>query len=144
MAVSHAITPGPQLKTRVLATIFAEDSIDLDNLPPTNKYSNYKSWLKAVEHLLPIEPLEDFFAHVLHQNGHIAQTLVVTKLNVPEETHDIVAESFFILKGTCTCTVGKNVFTLNAGDHLEIPLHTNHDIRIDSPYVVAILQHRFD
>jgi mannose-6-phosphate isomerase-like protein (cupin superfamily) len=144
LARSQAIAPRPQLKNKILAALgSADDAIDLDDLPPTSKYSNYESWLKAVEHLVPPEPFEDFFAHPLQQNEKIAQTLVITKLNVPEEIHEVISESFFILKGTCTCTVGKQVFTLNAGDHLEIPLHTSHDIRIDSPYVVAILQHQF-
>lgn len=144
LAKSQAITPSPQLQNRIMAALgIAEDKIDLDNLPPTSKYSNYESWLKAVEHLIPAEPFDDFFAHPLQQNEQIAQTLVITKLNVPEEVHEEVAESFFILKGTCTCTVGKEVFTLNAGDYLAIPLHTSHDIRIDSPYVIAILQHQF-
>lgn len=143
LAKSHAIKPQPQLKDRILAAVFAEHTIDLKNLPPTSKYSNYESWLKAVEHLIPAEPFEDFFAHLLLQNDKIAQTLIITKLNVPEEVHEVVAESFFILKGTCACTVGEEVFTLTAGGYLEIPLYTSHDIKIISEYVVAILQHQF-
>lgn len=141
LALSQAVVPRARLKNIILAAI--EDHIDLDNLPPTSKYSNYESWLKAVEHLIPAEPFDDFFAQVLQQNERIAQTLVVTKLNVPEEVHEVISESFFILQGTCTCTVGDESYTLNAGDHLNIPLHTNHDIRIDSLYVIAILQHQF-
>jgi len=144
LAQSAAITPNANLKNKILAKLdFAGDTIDLDHLPPTTAYSNYKSWLAAVEHLIPAEPFDDFFAHPLQQTDRIAQTLVITRLNVPEELHEVVSESFFILKGTCTCTVGKDSFTLNAGDYLDIPLYTNHDIRIDSPYVVAILQHQF-
>lgn len=144
LAKTHAVTPSPQLKGRIMAALgIAEEVLDLNHLPPTSNYSNYESWLKAVEHLIPATPFDDFFARVLQQNELMAQTLVITKLNVPDEVHDVVAESFFILEGTCTCTVGQEVFTLNAGDYLAIPLHTNHDIRIDSPYVIAILQHQF-
>ena len=144
LAKSHAIIPSAKLKGRIMAALgIAEEELHLDHLPPTSKYSNYENWLKTVEHLIPAEPFDDFFAHVLQQNEQMAQTLVITKLNVPDEVHDVVAESFFILKGTCTCTVGSEIFTLNAGDYLAIPLHTNHDIRIDSPYVIAILQHQF-
>ncbi|RYU89604.1 cupin domain-containing protein [Mucilaginibacter terrigena] len=144
LADSHSIIPRPELKSRIMAALdFSDDSIDLNNLPLTSKYSNYENWLKAVEHLIPAEPFDDFFTHVLKQDEKIAQTLVITKLDVPAEVHEVISESFFILKGTCTCTVGKEIFTLNAGDYLDIPLHTNHDIRIDSPYVVAILQHQF-
>lgn len=67
--------------------------------------------------------------------------LVITKADVPEETHDDRRESFFIMKGTCICVVDGIQYELNPGDFLEIPLHTNHDIKIVTPYVVAILQH---
>jgi len=145
LAKRQAIEPGPGLRQKLLHTLgFADDEqLDINNLPPTGKYSSYTSWLKAVEHLVPAEPFEDFFAHLLRQDEHIAQTLVITRLDVPPEIHGDVAESFFILKGRCTCTIGDQVITLNAGDHLDIPLHVNHDIKIESPYVIAILQHQF-
>lgn len=145
VAQHQAVTPDAKLKNQVLGAVgfFSDEKIDLANLPPTGKYSNYSNWFTAVEHLLPAQPFEDFFMHTLRQDEHIAQMLVVTKLDVPEETHEDVGESFFILKGQCACTVGNEVFTLNAGDHLEIPLHINHDIKILSPYVIAILQRRF-
>jgi mannose-6-phosphate isomerase-like protein (cupin superfamily) len=145
LAQSHAIAPDAALKNRVLAALnfFDDEIIDLDNLPPTDKYSNYTAWFNAIEHLLPAEPFEDFFIHELQRDEQIAQMLVVTKLDVQEEIHEAVGESFFILKGQCACRVGDEVFTLNAGDHLEIPLHVSHDIKILSPYVIAILQHQF-
>lgn len=145
LAQSHAVAPAAGLRNRVLGALgFSdEEKISLDNLPPTSKYSDYNAWLSAVEHLLPAEPFDDFFMQVLQQDEHIAQMLVVTKLDVPEEVHEEVGESFFILKGQCACTVGDEVITLNAGDYLQIPLHVKHDIKILSPYVIAILQHQF-
>ena len=143
-AISQAIIPSDGLKSRIISALdFAAEDLDIKNLPPTSQYSNYTQWLNAVEHLIPDEPFEDFFAELLKQDEHIAQTLVITRLDVPEELHEATAESFFILKGQCACTVGKEVFMLNAGDYLDIPLHVNHDIKILSPYVIAILQHQF-
>jgi mannose-6-phosphate isomerase-like protein (cupin superfamily) len=145
MAKSHAITPAPHLKQSIWRALgfLSEGKLDIGNLPPTDKNSSDTAWLNTVAHLLPAEPYEDFFSALLRQDAHIAQTLVVTRMNVPEEIHEEVAESFFILHGQCACTVGGDVFILNAGDHLEIPLHINHDIKILSPYVIAILQHQF-
>jgi len=145
LAKSQAIAPDPKLKDRIFAALNFHDEqpLDINNLPPTSKYANHTQWLKAVEHLIPTEPFEDFFAAILQQTDHIAQTLVITRLNVPEEIHTDVKESFFILKGQCACTVGNEVFTLNAGDYLDIPLHVNHDIKILSPYVIGVLQHQF-
>lgn len=144
LAQSQAIAPKPRLKNKILRALnFAPEPIDLDNLPAADAYADHEAWLKAVEHLVPAQPFDDFFSQLLQQNERLAQTLVVTKIDVPEEVHDVIAESFFILKGTCTCTVGDKKITLNAGDYLNIPLHTTHDIHIESSYVIAILQHIF-
>ncbi len=141
IAASGSVIPNERLKQRILNTLGFADEITLNNLPVVDAYADHKSWYKAIEHLIPAEPFEDFFMEVLRHDDQAAQMLVVTKLNVPEETHDDRVESFFILKGQCVCTVGENTYTLNAGDFLEIPLYVEHDINITSPYVVAILQH---
>ena len=145
LAKRQAIDPDPRLRGRLMNILgFAGDEqLDINNLPPTGKNSDHISWLNAVEHLLPSEPFEDFFMHVLQQNEQIAQMLVVTRLNVEPEVHGDIAESFFILEGCCTCTIGDKNVTLNAGDHLDIPLYVTHDVKIESPYVIAILQHQF-
>ncbi len=116
LAQSHAIAPDDGLKNRILGALefFNDEKISLDNLPATGEYSNYINWLNAVEHLIPAEPFEGLFMKELQHNEHIAQMLVVSKVDVPEEIHETVRESFFILKGKCACTVGNDVFTLNA------------------------------
>ncbi len=140
MAIVQSVIPDDRLKQKILNTLGFADTIDLNNLPVVDAYADHNSWFKAVEHLIPAEPFEDFFMDVLRQDDKAAQMLVVTKLHVPDETHDDFIESFFILKGQCVCTVGTNKFTLNAGDFLEVPLNTPHDINITSPHVIAILQ----
>ncbi|MGY3214211.1 cupin domain-containing protein [Mucilaginibacter sp. HD30] len=145
MAIEKAKDPPPPLKDKIFARLgFAGNQVlDINNLPPTDAYSNYLSWLQAVEHLLPTEPFEGLNIQVLQQNDKIAQMLVVAKVDVPDESHNNYAESFFILQGQCQCTIdGKEVF-LNAGDFLEIPLHAEHDIKMLTPTVTAILQYRF-
>jgi mannose-6-phosphate isomerase-like protein (cupin superfamily) len=145
MAAEKATPPPTQLKEKILGRLgfVGNEVLDINNLPPTDAYSNYLSWLQAVEHLLPTEPFEDLNIQVLQQTDKLAQMLVVAKVNVPDESHDNYAESFFILDGKCACTIdGKEVF-LNAGDFLEIPLHVEHDVKMLTPTVTAILQYRF-
>jgi quercetin dioxygenase-like cupin family protein len=141
MAHSRAVTPDEQLKQRILNTLGFADEITLNNLPLVDAYADQNSWYNAIEHLIPTEPFEDFFMEVLRHDDKVVQMLVITKLNVPEETHDDRIESFFILKGQCVCTVSDDTYTLNAGDFLQIPVYVEHDITITSPYVVAIVQH---
>jgi mannose-6-phosphate isomerase-like protein (cupin superfamily) len=146
MAANRAITPSDDLKQKILNSLdFSDEAIqfDLTHLPVANSHSNHKSWLKLLEHLIPSEPAGDFSSRLLRQNEGFDQMLVVTKCDVPAETHGDVIESFFILKGECQCSVGDNLLLLGPGDFLEIPLHQQHDVKLLSPYVVAILQHQY-
>jgi len=146
LAALNAIMPVASLKPQIFKALGFQDDgakLDLNNLPATNKYSNHYHWLNTLAHLIPEIPAEDFLAEVLRHDEQIAQLLVITKNDVPEETHGDLIESFFILKGKCECTVGDHLYKLSPGDFLEIPLHVEHDIKIVSPYVVGILQHRF-
>ncbi|MEO6151047.1 MAG: cupin domain-containing protein [Mucilaginibacter sp.] len=144
-AVLHAIPPSDLLRLKVLKELGFDETLpalDLNNLPVTNSRANHLQWLEALKHLIPEDPAEDVFAAPLTNTPQLAQTLVVTKCDVPEETHGDLIESFFILKGECICEVGNELHHLHAGSFLEIPLHTTHTIKIVSPYVVGILQHR--
>ena len=141
IADSLSVVPDKRLKDQILNQLGFKSTLDLEDLPVVDAYANYSDWLTAVEHLIPAEPFEPFFAEVLRHDEKVAQTLVITNMDVPEETHEDRIESFFILKGECVCTVGDAVFTLKAGDFLEVPLYVEHDIKIQSPYVIAILQH---
>jgi mannose-6-phosphate isomerase-like protein (cupin superfamily) len=145
MAAEKALTPPLQLKEKVLARLgfVGNEVLDINNLPPTDAYSNYLNWLQAVEHLLPTEPFEGLNIQVLQQTDKLTQMLVVAKVDVPDESHDNYAESFFILDGKCSCTIDGNEVFLNAGDFLEIPLYAEHDVKMLTPTVTAILQYRF-
>ncbi|TFF38540.1 cupin domain-containing protein [Mucilaginibacter psychrotolerans] len=138
----RAVEAPLNLKEKVLARIgFAGEELQLDNLPPTSRHSNYLSWLKAMEPLLPNEPVESMFLKEIRRDERYVQSLVVTKVNVPEEVHESYAESFFILEGRCACTIDGQVFEIAAGDYLPIPLHVPHDVRLLTPQVTAILQY---
>jgi mannose-6-phosphate isomerase-like protein (cupin superfamily) len=141
----HAVEPGSHIKQQVMGALgFAapQPPLDMQHLPLTNAQANHLQWLDALKHLIPAEPAGDFFAVPLQNTAQLAQTLVITKSDVPEETHGDLIESFFILKGECICTVGSETHHLHPGSFLEIPLYTTHDIQIVSPYVVGVLQHR--
>lgn len=139
----NAISPPPALKQKVLGSLgFEGDQLQLGQLPPTNRHSNYLSWLKVISPLLPASPVESIFMQEIRRDEQIIQSLVVSKVNVPEETHEEYAESFFILKGRCACTIGGKVFELSAGDYLDIPLHVPHDVRLLSTEVTAIVQYQ--
>jgi mannose-6-phosphate isomerase-like protein (cupin superfamily) len=142
-AALQATEPRAELKNRILSALsFSDSPLNINNLPVITQRSNADDWLKVIEHLIPAEPHEDFICDMIRQDANVVQMFVVTRNDVPEEIHTDMIEGFYILQGQCRCKVGNNIYTLDPGDFLEIPLHTEHDIKILSSRVVAILQHR--
>src|SRR4051812_36310112 len=88
IADNQSVVPDERLKQKILNTLGFANIIDLNNLPVVDAYADHNSWFKAVEHLIPAEPFDDFFMEMLRHDEKADQMLVVTKINVPEETHD--------------------------------------------------------
>lgn len=105
-----------------------------------NKNSDAALWRKSIEHLLPKEQ-EPFFITSLRDDEVGELFLIKSFVDVENEVHENEVESFMVLEGTCTCYIGNKKYDLIAGDFIEIPLYTDHDIKItsDGP-VIAIMQ----
>jgi mannose-6-phosphate isomerase-like protein (cupin superfamily) len=141
LAAIAGVTPTIDHKKKLLDSLgFGNKRLDLNQLPVINEDTDYLDWLDALAHLLPAQPKDSIIFHPLTSTPELSQTLVFTRMSIPDETHEDLIESFFILEGNCTCIVGGQAYHLSPGDFLEIPLHVHHDIVLTSPYVRAILQ----
>ena len=129
----HHHKPGP---------VFKKSILNIQNLPEISAASDAASWLKCVEHLIPNSIEDDFSCHVLREDEHMSQMLIISRIDIPNESHQLISESFLILKGSCRCTIGNTDIELAKGDFVEIPLNVQHNIQLLSPYVVAVLQHK--
>jgi len=124
-----------------LENINKEKAGDLNDLPLLNKYSDHNNWKRIVRPLMPANiPDERVMLPLRNENG-VMQVLIISKTDVGEETHEHERESFLVLEGECECHIGDETWRLGPGGFLEIPLHKNHNIKVLSPYVVAVLQH---
>lgn len=142
MAMQTVITPPAHIKQSLLNRLGFKQPVplNLQHLPVIDAQSYYGDWLSALAHLIPKNPADIIVFQQLTQTPQLNQSLVYTRMNIPEETHDDLIESFFILEGSCKCMVDGQEYILNPGDFLEIPLYVNHDITLLTPHVVAILQ----
>lgn len=124
----------------LLANVNRERTIRMDCLPLINRFSDPIAWLEFAKPLIP-EPLaDDRFIQVLRKSDTVVQMLLKSKTDFVNEVHTSERESFIILEGECECTVGNTIFQLGPGGFTEIPLFTDHDVRILTPHVTAILQ----
>ncbi|MBS1595255.1 MAG: cupin domain-containing protein [Bacteroidetes bacterium] len=137
-------TPAPSLRDKTWALIdnvHREKNMDMSNLPLLNKYTDCTAWDKVAKQLLP-KKLDKTrpYMKVLTANERVTQILIATSDDFPEEEHDDLLESFIILEGECECHIGGQTVRVKAGGYLEIPLHTDHDVRIVSDGIIGILQ----
>ena len=124
-----------------LENINKEKAGDLNDLPLINKYSNHNNWRRIVKSLMP-SPIPDKRVMLPLRNANgVMQVLVISKTDVDDEVHEREQESFLVLEGECECRIGDETWRLGPCGFLEIPLHKNHNVRVLSPYVVAVLQH---
>ena len=142
-AMANGVVPAMHLKETIWATLDnlnKEKTIDLNNLPLINSYTNTEKWMGLVKPFIPNNFTEERVTHVLQDTANVFQMFVISKTDFENETHTDLLESFIILEGECECIVGDDVFRVSAGGYAAIPLHTPHTVRIISPYVIAIMQ----
>jgi len=141
-----AVEPPNNLKHNILAAIGRDQEsaeLNINDLPVLSRSASPLPWLKAFAHLIPEEPTQDFTVNVIRDDAIVQQMLITANTGVAEEEHSEFYEGLFILKGRCECMIGDELFTLGAGDFIEIPLHTKHDVKLLTPFVTAVLQYRF-
>jgi mannose-6-phosphate isomerase-like protein (cupin superfamily) len=142
-AETQAVTPRPALKQDIMAllgNLQKETTFTEGNLPLLNQFSDSRQWLDYIRPMTPAAFSGETVMLPLREDDTVIQMAVWTDINIPDEEHDDLQESFIILEGECECFVGDKVYRLKAGDYLEIPLHEHHDVKLLSAKVVAILQ----
>ena len=139
-----AISPVAAMQETIwgkLDNINREKTGDIRELPVINKYSDYNNWKRIVVPFMPAEMDRDRIVKTIREEGGVTQMLIISKTDVEEEVHVNEQESFIILEGECECHIGNDIYRLGPGGFIEIPLYTSHNVRVLSPYVVAVLQH---
>jgi mannose-6-phosphate isomerase-like protein (cupin superfamily) len=142
-AQKHAIIPPPHVEITIstlIDNLEKEARMDAENLPLINKFSNHEAWKKLIPKSIPTTIWDDRYCKVLTRTSKVIQMLLISTTDFEDEIHDNLHESFLILEGHCECTVENETLQMKAGDYMEIPLYAHHDVKIQSPYVVAILQ----
>jgi mannose-6-phosphate isomerase-like protein (cupin superfamily) len=138
------ITPDTKLKNRILNRLNAlgePPAFDLNNLPLINAYSDAEQWQRTVASIQPTREFRNLYVHPLRSGNGIEQFILWIKEDVKPEDHHDERESFLILEGECECRIGAKRIRLSAGNYVDIPLDTEHTVRVLSPEPVkAIIQ----
>jgi len=143
-AQTIAMAPAVELQESIwskLENINKEKAGDINLLPVINKYSDHHNWKRIVMPFMPADLAVERSIRVIRSSGGVTQMLVISKTDVEEEVHEHERESFLILEGSCECYIGDSTYRLGPGGFIDVPLHISHNVKVLSPYVVAVLQH---
>lgn len=138
----------PALKKSILVGVAAipVSKIDVNNLPLINYQSDANEWNEAIAHIEPQTDHGNIKTTFLSFTDELQVCVAWLSNGLEEDGHheDEFEESFLILEGSCECNLDGKIFSLKAGDYLDIPFNTQHTITSTSPqgYVKAIIQRR--
>jgi mannose-6-phosphate isomerase-like protein (cupin superfamily) len=145
---AHKIQPQKELFSMVeekIALIQEEEYLNLENLPLIHKYSDHRRWNTLLMDVGANESMDRLDVNILKNTNEVTLYLAWLKDDLMEDGHDTdeFKESFFILEGSCECNFDGKIFTLQAGDFIDIPHKTKHSFKntsTDLAYVKALIQ----
>jgi quercetin dioxygenase-like cupin family protein len=137
-------SPNPKLKSSILDVLnnfTLEEHFDIKNPPLINKYTSLDIWLKGTAHINLPQDAENIFLLPIREKGKIFQFVGYVRDTIPDEEHDDMTESFFILEGTCTLMIDHEAYHFGAGDYFELPVNSVHSVKVTSDMPLkAVLQ----
>ncbi len=113
--------------------VLTEPDLMLEEFIEISRHSKAEQWNELLKEIEPPETFDNIFAKPLFVSEKEELILVWAKDMVPDEVHEDVNECFFLLEGTVDCYVDDQVFHMEKGDFMQIPLHLHHKVIVTSP-----------
>ncbi len=140
--------PNPTVKPLILATIDFTERLkngETPSNPPilnsNSKIADYSEWLNRPD-FEPPQAFDDAFAKIISSTPQCLSLVVWLKTYAPQEVHDNEYERFLIVEGSCEISFDNEVHVLNSGDYLQIPLHTEHVLKVTSEVPCKVVLQR--
>lgn len=146
-ALANAMAPDPIIKPMLMATIDYMERMkngEQPSFPPTlheaSEIASYSEWLSRAD-MVVNDNFNDIQVRVIGYTQQMMTAIVWIKEMAPQEVHNDEHERFLIVEGTCEITIDKDVYSLSAGNFMQIPLHKKHSVKVTSAIPCkAILQ----
>lgn len=114
----------------------------LENYISISRHTDIQKVQAAIQSLHPPKEYDNVAAHPLYHKNGKELTLVWVKEVVPMEEHPHLNESFLVLEGTADCSIDGEIFKMKAGDFMQIPRDSHHEVVITSKTPAKAIQSR--
>ncbi|MDW3649595.1 MAG: cupin domain-containing protein [Bacteroidia bacterium] len=139
-ARAHKKRPQSSMRKRIMDKVFTEGEF---SSPQASTRKSLEHWSQQISEFKQPEKLENLHTIMLEKTESRRSMLVWIKEKLEEEVHDKYLESFLVLSGSCNCYFhGKLVRSMQAGESMEIPLHTPHWIEVTSAEPLQLIVQR--
>lgn len=116
----------------------------LDEYIGISKYSKVNQWENLIANFAPPEEFDNVYTKSLFKSDHKELTLLWVKSEVPDEVHINVSECFLLLEGTANCYVENQVYAMQKGDFMQIPLDVHHHVVVTSAIPAKAIMSRVE
>jgi mannose-6-phosphate isomerase-like protein (cupin superfamily) len=110
-------------------------------LNENSKVADYAAWLNRADIVAPAD-YDNIFVKIIGYDAKATTAITWIKEGTPYETHKNEYEKFLIVEGSCDIVTDAKVYSLAAGDYLNIPLHIRHEVKITSKIPCKIILQR--
>lgn len=140
--------PNPLVKKITLAIIDYTERLKKGEVPGSppilnsnSKISDYLEWIDRNDLQIPDE-FDDAHAKIIGLTPECTTLIAWLKTYAPHEVHDNEYERFLIIEGSCDIIFNNKTHSLVAGDYIQIPLHTEHLLKVTSEMPCKVLLQR--
>lgn len=118
------------------------DKMELKQFISISRTTDIKKVQAAIKALQPPTDFDNIALHSLYAKDGYELNLVWVKKLVPMEEHPHLNESFLVLEGTAECSIDGEIFYMKAGDFMQIPEESHHEVIITSSTPAKAIQSR--
>jgi mannose-6-phosphate isomerase-like protein (cupin superfamily) len=146
MAMSRSVPPPASARAGLMRQVALDVAVRQNEdrppiLHPRSKVSDYARWIDRPE-MVEDPANENIFFIPFAANDDGMSALVWMRKGADEETHTDCIEKFLIIEGTCDIFFNGRAHPLKAGDHMSIPMHVPHSVKVTSEIPCRIIIQR--
>lgn len=122
--------------------LLKEQPHQLEEFISISRHTDIEMLESLIAKIHPPEEYDNIHLEPLYIDSDKMLAVVWVKDQIPEEKHELLDESFLILEGNVSCHIDNEVFYMEKGMFMRMPLKSEHSIKVTSSYPAkAILSH---
>ena len=114
------------------------DDQKLDHFSAISSVSDITDWARLTESISAPDEIA-LHMHELYSGKEGELHVIWLRTGLDPEIHTDELESILVLEGHCTGYLGNEAIAIRPGDFIEIPLHAEHSLKVESDFPAKLI-----